>query len=97
MEDVFRTIVVTAANRTAARDAVLTLYPGENPFLGKYTNVQGSTITTHYMMSGDMPEDMATLFDAGGSAAALAVHCSGGQSPEQVCQLLGLYKTKVVL
>lgn len=78
MPDVFRTIVCTASNRTACRNLISTIYPAQGPtcFLGKRTTLQGGTVATHHMMTGNIPPDMAALFDAGGSGAGLVVESS---------------------
>jgi hypothetical protein len=101
MADTFRTIVVLAANRQAARDAISNAVDGEgNPewwasqgpscFLGYRTTLQGGTVPTHYLMSGDIPEGMAALFDAGGPAADLVVE-STTDGWMDACARLGLY------
>lgn len=99
--DVFRTITVTAANVQAARDAISNATDAQgNPqpwasqgpycFLGKRTTLQGGTVPTHYLMSGDIPEDMAALFAPGGAAEAITTDYSS-EAWMDVCARLGLY------
>lgn len=101
MADVFKTITVLAANRQAARDVISNAKDaqgnpqpwasqGPNCFLGKRTTLQGGTVPTHYLMSGDIPQGMADLFDVGGAGAIYALDFSS-QAWMDVCARLGLY------
>lgn len=101
MADVFKTITCLAANRQACRDAISNAKDAQNNpqpwasqgptcFLGKRTTLQGGTIATHYLMSGDIPQGMADLFAPGGSAASLVVDFSS-QAWMDVAARLGLY------
>lgn len=113
MDEIFKTIIATAANLQAARDAISNAKDGDgnsqpwasqgpNCFKGKRTNVQGGPVGTHYLMSGQIPEDMAALFAPAveesedtpavpaGPAAALAFDYSA-ETVEEVCDRLELY------
>lgn len=57
MADVFATIIVTAAQAQAARDAVATIPGGEGMFTAGLSS-SGDEPATHYIASGWVPEEL---------------------------------------
>jgi hypothetical protein len=62
MADVFKTIIVKAADQVAAQNTAATVPGGEGMFqAGLTTDPAGAPPATHYISSGYMPEEIVPL------------------------------------
>ena len=71
MPDIFATIIVTAAQAQAARDAAAQIPGGEGMFTSELS-ATGNAPATHYISSGHMPEEIVQAVNAVVAASDLA-------------------------